>query len=381
MTSGWSFALAGLRRTRPSDKHRPMTDSPLVDDRITPEELQLAARNHGMPLEGLRYDVTPAGMHYLLIHFDVPETRPDAWRLSVDGHVRSALDLGLRDLQGRETVTRRVTLECAGNGRARLAPRPLSQPWLLEAVGNAEWTGTPLAPLLEEAGLDNDVVDLVFTGADHGLQGDVEQDYQRSLSVKDAMHPDVMLAWEMNGQPLLPQHGAPLRLLVPGWYGMTSVKWLTRIEAVPDRFEGFQMLAYRRRDQADDDGIDVTRIFPRSLMIPPGFPEFFTRTRIVDAGRIDLTGRAWSGWGRVVRVEVSTDGGTDWQDATLGEQPTPVEWVPWRVAWEAEPGGYELVVRATDDAGNVQPLEQSWNHHGFENNAVQRVPVTVRSGR
>jgi sulfane dehydrogenase subunit SoxC len=359
-----------------------MTDSPLVDDRnVTPEELQLAARNHGMPLEGLRYDVTPAGMHYLLIHFDVPEARPDAWRLSVDGHVRSPLDLGLRDLQGRETVTRRVTLECAGNGRARLAPRPLSQPWLLEAVGNAEWTGTPVGPLLEEAGLDDDVVDLVFTGADHGLQGDVEQDYQRSLSVEDAMHPDVMLVWEMNGQPLLPQHGAPLRLLVPGWYGMTSVKWLTRIEAVPDRFEGFQMLAYRKREQADDEGIDVTRIFPRSLMIPPGFPEFFTRTRIVDAGRIELTGRAWSGWGRIARVEVSTDGGTDWQDATLGDQATPTEWVPWRVAWQAAPGAYELVVRATDDAGNVQPLEQSWNHHGFENNAVQRVPVTVRSGR
>jgi DMSO/TMAO reductase YedYZ molybdopterin-dependent catalytic subunit len=359
-----------------------MTDSPVVDDRnVTLEELQLAARNHGMPLEGLRYDVTPAGMHYLLIHFDVPETRPDGWRLAVDGHVRSALDLGLQDLQGRETVTRRVTLECAGNGRARLAPRPLSQPWLLEAVGNAEWTGTPLAPLLEEAGLEDDAVDLVFTGADHGLQGDVEQDYQRSLSVEDAMHPDVMLVWAMNGQPLLPQHGAPLRLLVPGWYGMTSVKWLTRIEAVPERFEGFQMLAYRKRDQAEDEGIDVTRMFPRSLMIPPGFPEFFTRTRIVDAGEIELTGRAWSGWGRIVRVDVSADGGMDWRDATLGEQPTPTEWVPWRVAWQAEPGTYELVVRATDDAGNVQPLEQSWNHHGFENNAVQRVPVTVRPGR
>jgi sulfane dehydrogenase subunit SoxC len=358
-----------------------MTETPMVDDRnVTLEELQLAARNHGMPLEGLRYDVTPAGMHYLLIHFDVPESRPDAWRLAVDGHVRSPLDLGLPDLQARATVTRRVTLECAGNGRARLAPRPLSQPWLLEAVGNAEWTGTPLAPLLEEAGLEDDVVDLVFTGADHGLQGDVEQDYQRSLSVEDAMHPDVMLVWAMNGQPLLPQHGAPLRLLVPGWYGMTSVKWLTRIEAVPERFEGFQMLAYRKRDQADDEGIDVTRIFPRSLMIPPGFPEFFTRTRIVDAGEIELTGRAWSGWGRILRVEVSTDGGASWRDTTLGEQPTPTEWVPWRAAWQAAPGAYELIVRATDEAGNVQPLEQSWNHHGFENNAVQRVPVTVRSG-
>src|SRR5437762_1757444 len=381
-TSGWWFAPAGLRPSPPSDKHRSMGDPSLAEDpNVTLEELQLATRNHGMPLEGLRYDVTPAGMHYLLIHFDIPQARPEAWRLTVDGRVRAPLDLGLRDLQARETVTRRVTLECAGNGRARLTPRPLSQPWLVEAVGNAEWIGTPLAPILAEAGLEDDVVDLVFTGADHGLQGEVEQDYQRSLSVEDAMHPDVMLVWEMNGQPLLPQHGAPLRLLVPGWYGMTSVKWLTRIEAVPDRFEGFQMLAYRKRDRADDEGTDVTRIFPRSLIIPPGFPEFFTRTRMVDAGRVELHGRAWSGRGRIVRVDVSTDGGTRWREATLGEQPTPTEWVPWTIDWWAEPGEHELVVRAGDDAGNIQPLEQSWNHHGLENNAVQRVPVVVRPGR
>ena len=381
MTSGWWFAPAGLRPRRSSDKYRSMSYSSLAEDpNVTLEELQLATRNHGMPLEGLRYDVTPAGMHYLLIHFDIPEVRPEAWRLVVDGRVRSPLDLDLRDLQVRETVTRRVTLECAGNGRARLAPRPLSQPWLVEAVGNAEWTGTPLGPILQEAGLEDDVIDLVFTGADHGLQGDVEQDYQRSLSVEDAMRPDVMLAWQMNGQPLLPQHGAPLRLLVPGWYGMTSVKWLTRIEAVPDRFEGFQMLAYREREHADDEGVDVTRIYPRALMIPPGFPEFFTRTRIVDAGTVELRGRAWSGRGLIARVEVSTDGGASWRDAVLGEQPTPTEWAAWSVDWNAEPGEHELVVRATDDAGNVQPVEQSWNHHGLENNAVQRVPVTVRSG-
>src|SRR5439155_19778004 len=169
------------------DKHRSMSDPSLAEDpNVTPEELQLATRNHGMPLEGLRYDVTPAGMHYLLIHFDVPETRSEAWRLTVDGRVRSALGLGLRELQALEVVTRRVTLECAGNGRARLTPRPLSQPWLVEAVGNAEWTGTPLAPILREAGLEDDVVDLGFTGADRGVPGGEEQDYQRSLSVADA---------------------------------------------------------------------------------------------------------------------------------------------------------------------------------------------------
>jgi len=161
---------------------------------------------------------------------------------------------------------------------------------------------------------------------------------------------------------------------------MTSVKWLTRIEAVPDRFEGYQMLAYRERENADDEGVDVTRIYPRALMIPPGFPDFFTRTRIVDAGTVELRGRAWSGRGRIVRVEVSTDGGTNWRDAALGEQHTPTEWAAWSVDWNAEPGEHELVVRATDDVGNVQPVEQSWNHHGLENNAVQRVPVSVRAG-
>jgi DMSO/TMAO reductase YedYZ molybdopterin-dependent catalytic subunit len=357
-----------------------MTDSPLVDDRnVTPEELQLAARNHGMPLEGLRYDVTPAGMHYLLIHFDVPETRPNGWRLAVDGHVRSALDLGLRDLQGRETVTRRVTLECAGNGRARLAPRPLSQPWLLEAVGNAEWTGTPLAPLLEEAGLEDDVVDLVFTGADHGLQGDVEQDYQRSLSVEDAMHPDVMLAWEMNGQPLLPQHGAPLRLLVPGWYGMTSVKWLERITVLDRPFEGFQMTKrYRFQRDEDDPGTPFTRMAPRALAVPPGVPDFHSRERYVASGACVLRGRAWSGWAPVDAVDVSADGGETWAAAEIERDVGSLwAWCAWTYEWDARPGRHELCFRARDEAGNEQPLNAEWNVGGYGNNAVHRIVVNV----
>jgi sulfane dehydrogenase subunit SoxC len=349
-----------------------------LDPSITKEELRLAARNHGMPLEALRYDVTPAGMHYLLIHFDVPETPPGEWTVAIEGHVKNPGTPTLRDLAARETVTRRIVMECAGNGRARLSPRPISQPWLFEAVGNAEWTGTPLGPILEEAGLDDDVVDLVFTGADHGFQGDVEQDYQRSLSVADATRPEVMLAWAMNGQPLLPQHGAPLRLLVPGWYGMTSVKWLTGIEAITERFEGFQMSSYRIRQQPDEDGVDVSRMLPRALMIPPGFPDFLTRERTQDAGQVTLRGRAWSGRGAIARVEVSTDGSGTWTDASLGGQPTPFEWVAWHHVWHAEPGEHDLVVRATDDRGNVQPLEGSWNHHGFQNNGAQRVAVAVR---
>ena len=139
-----------------------------------------------------------------------------------------------------------VTLECAGNGRARLHPRPVSQPWLVEAVGTAEWTGTPLAPLLREAGIDADAVDVVFTGADHGVERGVEQDYQRALPLAEALRAEVLLAYEMNGAPLPAQHGFPLRLVIPGWYGMAHVKWLTRITVLAEPFDGYQnAVAYR----------------------------------------------------------------------------------------------------------------------------------------
>ena len=348
-------------------------------EEITLEELQLAARNHGMPLEALRYDVTPPGMHYVLTHFDIPACDETTWAVRIDGRVRSVTTLTMEDLRSRPPVTLTVTMECAGNGRARLHPRPLSQPWLNEAVGTAEWTGTPLGPILREAGLEPDAVDLVFQGADHGIQGDVEQDYERSLSVADAMRDEVLLVYEMGGGPLPPQHGFPVRLLVPGWYGMTSVKWLRRITAVSDPFDGFQMNAYRVRQRPEDAGVPVTRIRARALMIPPGFPDFFTRTRILEAGACRLEGRAWSGSGPVVRVEVSADAGASWSPADVGPRIGPFAWAPWSFEWDASPGEHELLVRASDAAGHTQPVEQLWNHHGLTNTMAQRVQVTARS--
>src|SRR4051812_19541011 len=171
-------------------------------DGITLEELQLAARNHALPLEALRYPVTPVGLHYLLIHFDIPALDAATWRLEVGGRVARPLTLSLDELQSRPARTLAVTMECAGNGRALAEPRPLSQPWLLEAVGTAEWTGTPLAPILEEAGLAEDAVEVVFTGLDRGVQGEVEHAYERSLPVAEALRDEVLLAWAVNGQSL-----------------------------------------------------------------------------------------------------------------------------------------------------------------------------------
>ncbi len=165
---------------------------------------------------------------------------PAAWRLTVDGRVANELSLSLDELRERPATTLAVTMECAGNGRARLEPRPISQPWLLEAVGNAEWTGVRLADLLDEAGVQDGAVEVLFRGLDRGVEGGEEQQYERSLTLAEARRDEILLAHSMNGQPLPPQHGFPLRLIVPGWYGMTSVKWLEAITVLDRPFEGYQ---------------------------------------------------------------------------------------------------------------------------------------------
>jgi len=351
-----------------------------VDAAISQNELALAARNHGLPLEALRYPITPVGLHYLLIHYDIPDVDADAWSLGIEGRVGRPLTLGLADLRERPAHEVTSTMECAGNGRALLAPHVVSQPWLLEAIGTARWRGVRLKEILQEAELLDDAVDVVFTGLDRGLEKGVEQNYQRSLTLDDALGDDVLLAYEMNGAPLLPQHGFPMRLLVPGWYGMTSVKWLANIEVVAEPFQGYQMTAgYRFRRDEDDEGHPVTRIQPRALMVPPGIPDFDTRARIVEAGPCPLQGRAWSGWASVNRVEVSTDGGDTWSDAELEPLGSRWAWRGWRYEWNAEePGESVLCCRASDEAGNVQPDEPVWNVGGYSNNALQRVPVTVQ---
>jgi DMSO/TMAO reductase YedYZ molybdopterin-dependent catalytic subunit len=349
-----------------------------ADVPLTAEELQLASRNHAMPLEMLAVNRTPAGMHYLVIHFDVPVIDAGAWRLRIGGAVRRPIEFTLAELQAREQRTLAVTLECAGNGRSLLKPRPLNQPWIHGGIGTADWTGTPLAPLLVEAGVEPEAVDIVFTGADRGVQGGEEQDYARSLTVSEAVSPDVLLAYAMNGAPLPPQHGFPVRLLVPGWYGMASVKGLTGIEAATTPFTGFQQMAsYRYKSGEADPGEAVTRIKVRSLMVPPGIPEFFTRDRLVEAGPVLLRGRAWSGRAPIQQVQVAVDG--VWSDAQLEPPDGEFSWRDWTFRWQAEPGGHELMCRAMDALGQIQPLEPEWNYLGMGNNAVQKVAVTVRA--
>ena len=346
-----------------------------IAGRYTAEEVALAARNRGMPLEALRDELTPAGLHYLLIHFDIPA--PDERPLELRGLFKKPLALGVDEIRRLPSRTLRVTLECAGNGRGQLAPRYPSVPWLEEGVSTADWTGVPLAVLLQNAGLDSAATEIVFHGADRGVDAGVEHNFARSLKREQALREEVLVVWAMNGAPLPPQHGAPLRLVVPGWYGMASVKWLRSVEALDHPFDGLQQArSYHFRRSVDEKGEPCTLMRVNCAMAPPGIPDFYTRKRIVDAGLVEIVGRAWSGAAPIARVEFGVDG--VWQEATLAAQ-GPYSWTGWNVRWHATCGEHELSCRAADRMGNIQPLEPPWDLSGFGNNSVQRIFVTVRA--
>ncbi len=349
---------------------------PDVGEELTASEHHLATRNHSMPLEALARPVTPAGLHYLVVHWDIPFLDPGTWRLRVGGAVARPLSLSLEDLLGRSASSVTVTMECAGNGRSFLRPRPVSQPWRHGGVGTARWTGVPLRDVLADAGVDPAAVEVAFTGADEGVQGGCRHRYARSLPLRDALAPEVLLAHGMDGAPLPDQHGAPCRLLVPGWYGMASVKWLTDVEVRTTPFTGYQQAtAFRVQSGPDDPGEPVSRIRPRALMVPPGTADFATRERVLDAGEVRLAGRAWSGSAEITSVEVAVDG--RWRPARLEPAAGPWTWRGWEARVRLGPGVHELACRARDATGAGQPDHPGWNVQGMANNAVQRVRVTV----
>lgn len=329
--------------------------------------------NAATPLSALTAPVTPNDQYYLRSHAEPPAIDIEAWRLVVKGGTERQLALSeLRALPADSVI---VTMECAGNGRSGMSPQPPGTPWGLGAASVAEFTGVPLARVLESVGLDEDIVEVLFTGADssEAPSGQVET-YRRSLPVAAALDPGVLIAWEMGGELLAPAHGAPARLVVPGWYGMASVKWLTEIEAIREPFRGYYQSDRYVYDGEDGipDGTPVTTARVRSLITAP------TEGDSV-AGEVEITGIAWSGDGAITAVEVSVDGGDDWQVATLHTPSAPHGPTFWALPWVQARGSYELVARATDVAGNVQPLEAVWNEHGYGNNAVHRVNVHGRA--
>lgn len=330
--------------------------------------------NAETPLEALTAPAVPVGTFYVRSNFAAPEVSPGTWRLTVSGRVERPVELSLADLQALPAKTLTVTVECAGNGRTAMRPVPPGTPWDFGAVATAQFTGTPLRGVLELAGLAADAVEVLFVAADAGtVETGAQARFERSLPLAEALTDDVLLVWAMNGEPLAPEHGAPLRLVVPSWYGMAWVKWLNEIRVLDRPFEGFfQTERYIYvADEGTPDGTPVARIRVRALITEP------TEGARLSTGPIEITGAAWSGFGEVVAVEISTDGGTTWSAAGLEGASEPYARQLFRYTWHARPGRYELLARATDAAGHVQPLTPRSNELGYGNNGVHPVAVTV----
>ncbi len=318
----------------------------------------------------------PKGKFYVRNHFQIPHFDPDTWRLSVHGLVDRPLSLSARDLAGMPSQSKIVTLECAGNGRSTLRPRAAGEQWNLGAVSTAEWTGVPLTEVLDRAGPRPDARYVVFRGADSGtVEGHAEPiAFERSLSVEDARESEALLACAMNGEPLPLRHGFPLRMIVPGWYAVASVKWLTEIELVDRPFKGHYQTEsyYFERDidgKPDREPLSLLRV--RSLITQP-----VAESRIA-RGELAIRGVAWSGAAPIATVEVSLDD-SPWKEAGMFGEGTRHGWQCWELTCRIDqPGPCVIRARATDMAGRVQPESPEWNRLGYCNNAIQQVRIEV----
>jgi DMSO/TMAO reductase YedYZ molybdopterin-dependent catalytic subunit/rhodanese-related sulfurtransferase/glyoxylase-like metal-dependent hydrolase (beta-lactamase superfamily II) len=321
--------------------------------------------------------VMPNARFYVRNHFETPRLDPVTWQLEVTGLVEHPLRLSLRDLRNMRSQTLVATLECAGNGRSAFDPPADGEQWRLGAVSTAEWAGVPLTEILGRAGIRPEAHEVIFRGADRGRAGEAADPvrFERSLSAADARHSESLLAYAMNGEPLPLEHGYPLRLIVPGWYAVASVKWLTEIEAIGSPFEGFfqtERYVYetQRNGTAVREPVRLQRV--RSVITEP------TADHDVTTGDLVIRGVAWSGAAPIEKVEVSVGDGP-WQTASLIGERRRHSWQWWELPTRLDsPGETTLRARATDFAGCTQPERPDWNRLGYGGNAVQIVPVLIR---
>lgn len=327
------------------------------------------------PVSAIQNWVTPNALYYARNHFDTPSVEPSDWSLVIDGDVEHPTELTLSQLLDLPKRTLPVTMECAGNNRVDLDPPVKGNQFRGGAVSTAIWTGVLLRDVLEPAKPASGATEVLFEGADVGEPepGRSPVPYQRSLPLGAALDPDTILAYEMNGEPLADDHGRPLRLVVPRWYGMASVKWLTRITLLGRRFEGFFQSERYVMPGANGAFEPLTRMFVKSLISQPRHGEVYS------VGEHRVTGLAWSGEAQIAGVELSDDHGETWRPAQLGGLLHRHTWRQWSVEWQpASEGHYTLLARAEDEAGNWQPMETTWNPGGYAINGVQSVCVNVR---
>jgi sulfite oxidase len=333
-----------------------------------------------MPVEGFIDEITPVEHFFVRSHTYVPQVSETDWKLEIDGLVAHRLTLTLSDLKRFPRSELVSVLECAGNGRSFYSPPVAGAQWRFGSVGSARWSGVRLRDVLQKAGLKTGASQLLLDGADVPL-GKMP-DFQRTLPVQKGIHPDTLLAWEMNGKPLTAQHGFPLRLIVPGWAGDSWVKWLQHIEVLDHEFEGFWMkTAYRHPINPVPPGttvdpkdmVPVTDLNVKSVIAEP---QDWARP-----GLVTVQGVAWSNAAPVTNVAISVDSGATWRPAILTGKATKYGFRRWTYSWRAAEGSHMLISRATNAAGQQQPLQQAWNPNGYLWNVAQGRSVTVANTR
>ena len=333
------------------------------------------------PFDQLDQFFTPNDLFYIRSHFKAAALDRDSYKLGITGAVAKPFTLDDRELRAMPSLTRPATLECAGNGRIFLVPQMKGAQWQLGAVSTAEWTGVPLLALLERAGLDPNVCEIVFEAADKGRPKEEpippgEVQYARSIAVDEMT--DVLIAYSMNGEDIPLDHGFPVRAIVPGHYGMASVKWLTHIRAVTTPFTGYwQTSDYAYWDRQDGNPVrrPLGRMALKSAIARP-------RTReVISAGQsYPVFGAAWGGSLPIARIELSTDDGASWRSARLLDEARPYVWRRWQFDWSvpSTPGIYQLKSRATDAEGNTQPAEHDEHFGSYVIHHTFSIEVTVR---
>lgn len=336
-----------------------------------PEDLE-------MPLDGFLQAITPIDLFYVRSHHYTPTVEAESFSLKVSGEVGTPVALSLKDLKKMPRIELVGVMECAGNGRSFYSPRLPGLQWSHGGVGNARWAGVRLADVLKKAGVKASAKHILFDGADVPV-GTMPK-FQRTIPIKKALDPDTMLAFEMNGQPLPQSHGAPLRVVVPGWGGDCWVKWLTGIQALDKEFEGFFMkTGYRHPGKGVPPGtaVDPAQMKPVESMRVKSVIATPKDSIVFPQGMSRVAGAAWSGEVPLAKVEVSLDGGRSWNPARLTSSNGRWGWQTWDYAWNATPGSYRIQARATDASGYTQPSEQEWNPSGYLWNAVQTVRAEV----
>ncbi len=316
-------------------------------------------------------------------HFGPPPAeavQPDTWRLTVKGLVKEGLSLTLKDLREFEPVTLTAVLQCSGNGRAHHRPKVPGVQWERGAAGNAQWTGVRLRDVLQRAGVKPQGLHVQMQGADRPALPTVPL-FTRSIPIAKALHPDTLLAYEMNGRPLPLLHGAPLRVITPGWMAESCMKWLTEITLRADETPGYYMQqAYRIPETSIQPGSGL----PGSVMVP--VEQMPVKSLIaapaegdtLKIGPVTIQGVAWAGESPITKVEVSCDDGKTWEPARLLGEEQPYAWRQWQYLWNArQVGPTAILCRATDAQGAQQPEKSPWNPGGFLWNGWDRLSVTV----